>query len=297
MDGTDLVVGAFGSVGSAICSLLTLRGRAVRTLEPDHEPEELEAALEGVETLYSAHWPAQSGDAATPAQTVRRCGRLIGAAEAAGVHRIVQVSAAHASPRSPWAHLRGWARVEERLVDSPLPTLAVRLTMVFGGGDGDFIDDLAGRLRHSSMLTVAGGGHYRIRPVHVDDVARLCVGGPRLVDQPEVFEEHTVERVGHVIVDAVGPDRPTWSEVIHELRPLVHSHAVVVPMPSPVLGSRGPILGMAPGEGRAGHDELVATIRGMADTEGPPTGDVSLWTWIHQRATLLGADHHHQPAA
>lgn len=46
MDGTDLVVGALGSVGSAICSLLTLRGRAVRTLEPDHEPEELEAALE-----------------------------------------------------------------------------------------------------------------------------------------------------------------------------------------------------------------------------------------------------------
>ena len=49
----------------------------------------------------------------------------------------------------------------------------VRPALVFGPGNV-LIDNIAWLLRRLPVFAVAGDGHYPVRPVHVDDVARMC---------------------------------------------------------------------------------------------------------------------------
>jgi nucleoside-diphosphate-sugar epimerase len=53
------------------------------------------------------------------------------------------------------------------------------------GGDGVLINNIAWLLRRLPVFAVGGTGAYRIRPVHIDDLARLCLAaGRRLLYLP-----------------------------------------------------------------------------------------------------------------
>lgn len=49
------------------------------------------------------------------------------------------------------------------------------------GGDGVLINNIAWLLRRLPVFAVGGTGAYRIRPVHIDDLARLCLAAGRRV--------------------------------------------------------------------------------------------------------------------
>ena len=314
MDGLDLVTGAFGNTGSAIARLLAERGRAVRTLtghppaDPTGagaidvqefawgDPYRMAKAFEGVETFYNTYWMRLGDGHGAYDLAVDRCTQLIEAAEASGVERIVHVSVAHPSLTSPYPYFQAKAQVEERLDKSSVPTLVVRPTLVFGG-QSVLINNLAWLLRKMPVFAVAGWGHYRVRPVHVDDLALLCVGGPRLVDQPEVHAEHTVAPAPHVVVDAVGPDRPTYIELVRELRYVLGARTLLINLPATAVLLGGRVVGAVLHDELLDHDELISTVAGLADTEGPPTGVVSLRTWIHDNADLLGRSYHNERQA
>lgn len=311
MDGTDLVTGAFGNTGSVITHLLQARGRAVRTLTGHPrdgaeridvrpftwgDPDRLAEAFEGVETFYNTYWMRQGDGHGGYDLAVDRCHQLIDAAEAAGVQRIVHLSVAHPSASSPYPYFRGKARVEARLEQSPVPTLAVRPTLVFGG-HSVLLNNLAWLLRTLPVFAVAGDGRYRVRPVHVDDLARLCVDGPRPVDQPEVHAAPTADALPHVVVDAVGPDRPAYIDLVRELREAVGARTLVVTAPTTGVLLGGRVLGAMLHDDVLDRDELVSTMEGLADTDGPPTGVVSLRAWIREHGHELGRSYRNERRA
>ena len=76
------------------------------------------------------------------------------------------------SRNSPFAYFRGKALAEEVVVGSALSRAIVRPTVPFGGGDV-LINNIAWLARRLPFFAVAGAGEYRVRPVSVDDVARL----------------------------------------------------------------------------------------------------------------------------
>jgi nucleoside-diphosphate-sugar epimerase len=87
---------------------------------------------------------------------------------------------------------------------SVLPTQAEdpsfrRPTVVFGPGD-ILVNDIAWMLRRFLVVAMPGDGTYRLRPVHVHDVARPCV-------------QHA-SRDATEIVDAVGPDTFTLEDFV-----------------------------------------------------------------------------------
>jgi uncharacterized protein YbjT (DUF2867 family) len=103
---------------------------------------------------------------------------LFHAARDAGVARIVHVSITHPSAASPYSYFRGKAEVERILGEAGVPYAILRPAILFGG-EGVLINNIAWLLRRLPVFAVGGTGAYRIRPVHIDDLAR-----PRVVRVP-----------------------------------------------------------------------------------------------------------------
>src|SRR5438094_5051288 len=187
----DVVTGAFSYSGAVIAARLAAGGRTVRTVtgHPERRPADstidvrpldfddpvaFAAALEGATTLYNTYWvrfPHGARDHNTPVENSRA---LFTAARRAGVQRIVHVSITNPSIESPYSYFRGKAHVERALAETGVPFAIVRPAVLFGG-DGVLINNIAWLLRRLPVFAVGGGGDYRLRPVHVDDLAQLCV--------------------------------------------------------------------------------------------------------------------------
>lgn len=293
---TDLVTGAFGNVGSAIAARLRGAGRHVRTLtsQPDpgvagievhpfsfDDPRRLAAAFEGVDTFYNTYWKRtgwKHDSGGSPYQPgVERSAALFRAATAAGVRRIVHLSVANADQAPQYPYFRAKAEVEALLRDGSTPHVVIRPALIFGG-HSPLLDQLAKVLRRSPVFAIAGDGAYRVRPVHVDDVARLCVTSE-------------ASSPAHPI-DAVGPDRLTFNEFVVAVRSAVGARSLLVHVPPrPVLWAAKAI-GAVMGEELLTRDELLSTIDGIADTDGPATGEVSFTAWVATHGAELGRAKH-----
>lgn len=276
----DLVTGAFGNTGSAIASRLRARGRAVRTLTA-HAPSEtagvdvrgwddLAHAFDGVDTFYDTFW-MRTGDPGSAgrdySQAIARSTALITAAAAAGVRRIVHLSVAHADAPAAqqYPYFAAKAHVERVLGDTGVAHMIVRPALIFGGGPG-MVEQLALVLRRVPVMGIAGDGAYRVRPVHVDDVAELCVSGH--------------DGVLDGVIDAVGPDRPTFEQLVRAVAAALGKRRVFVHLPTPLVVAAGRALGRLAGEELITADELRSTMAGLADTDGPATGSRSVLAWI-----------------
>jgi uncharacterized protein YbjT (DUF2867 family) len=129
-------------------------------------------------------------------------GRVARAAAAAGVRRLVQVSAIGADPKSPSAYARSKARGEAAVRAAFAAAAFVRPSVVFGPED-DFFNRFAALARLLPVLPLFDGGATRFQPVYVGDVAEALarilethesagrtyeLGGPRVYTYREIVE-------------------------------------------------------------------------------------------------------------
>jgi uncharacterized protein YbjT (DUF2867 family) len=198
---------------------------------------------------------------------------LFRAAADAGVRRIVHISITHPSADSPYPYFRGKAAVEQALADLGLPHTVLRPAVLFGGS-GVLINNIAWLLRRMPVFAVGGTGEYRLRPIHVDDLARLCV---RAADSARTE-----------VIDAVGPDRPTFLDLVRHIRDAVGSHSRVVRVPGSLIPPAARVLGLALRDTLLTAEEYQSMAEGLADTEGPATGEISLLQWITDHKGTLG---------
>jgi uncharacterized protein YbjT (DUF2867 family) len=291
--GLDAVTGAFSYSGRAIAAALLAAGRGVRTLtgHPDRadptrsievapldfgDPAALERSLDGVTTLFNTYWVRFAHGPIDHARAVENSRMLFAAATRAGVGRIVHVSITNPAADSPFPYFRGKALVEGALAESGVSYAVLRPAILFGG-DGVLVNNIAYLLRHLPVFAIGGSGAYRIRAIHVDDLAELAL---------------TVAReAGDSVVDAVGPDRPTFSELVGHVRSAVNSRSVVVHVPGPMLVVAARVLGLALHDVLLTGDEYRAMAAGLADSTAPATGVTSITEWITRHASSLGTDY------
>ena len=287
---TDAVTGAFSYSGAAIARELLAAGHRVRTLtgHPSRAPAgtdidvrpldfadaaALERDLHGAHTLYNTYWVRFPHGGVSHEAAVANSRVLFEAAARAGVQRIVHVSITHADAASPYPYFRGKADVERHLKATGVSHAIVRPAILFGG-DGVLINNIAWLLRRLPVFAIGGRGGYRIRPVHVDDLARLCaeLGG----------------RDDTVTLDAVGPDAPTFREMVTAIRAATRSHAVIVPAPGWLIPPLSGVLGAVLHDVLLTREEYQGMAAGLADSDGPSTGQVSLTDWIAKHGDSLG---------
>ena len=291
--GVDAVTGAFSYSGRAIAQLLLDRGRTVRTLtgHPQHggganeihvlpldfsDPPALARNLEGVTTLYNTYWVRFAHGSTTHAQATENSRTLFHAARQAGVQRIVHVSITNPTIESPYAYFRGKALVERALAETGVSYAILRPAILFGN-DGVLINNIAWLLRRLPVFAVGGRGEYRIRPIHVDDLADLCVAA---ATRPE-----------NSIIDAVGPERPTFFELVHSIRAAVGSRARILRVPGALLPPLSAVLNRALHDVLLTKDEYNAMADGLADTDGPSTAPTALSAWLAEHGETLGTQY------
>jgi uncharacterized protein YbjT (DUF2867 family) len=288
--GLDVVTGAFSYSGAALARALLQRGRQVRTLtgHPERAPVGtpmdvrpldfddqlgLVAALSGATTLYNTYWVRFARRNVDHERAVANSRALFRAAERAGVQRIVHVSITHPSLSSPWPYFRGKALVERALAECDLSSAVVRPAILFGG-DGVLLNNIAWLLRRLPVFAIGGRGDYRIRGIHVDDLARLC-----LVKAAETDDSGT---------DAVGPERPTFTELVGAIKETVGSRSRLVHVPGGAVPVLARLLGLALHDVLLTADEYRAMAAGLADTDGPATGSTALSVWLRDHRETLG---------
>ena len=300
----DVVTGAFSYSGAAISRELLAAGHQVRTLtgHPGRapagtpievrqldfaDPAGLQEALRGAHTLYNTYWVRFPHGKVTHDLAVENSRTLFEAAAKAGVQRIVHVSILHPSVDSPYPYFRGKARVEEALAASGVPAAVARPAIMFGG-DGVLINNIAWLLRRMPVFAMGGHGDYRVRCIHVDDLAKLCVS--------------LGQREDTVTVDAVGPQALTFADLVRTIRTAVGSRSIIVPVPGAMIPVMARGLGLVLRDTLLTTEEYQAMAAGLADSDEPATGEIVLTEWIEKHAQELGRkyanelDRHFKPA-
>ncbi len=138
-------------------------------------------------------------------------GTIAEAARDAGAAAMVQLSAIGADAGSDSRYARSKAAGEKGVLEAFPEAVIIRPSVVFGPED-DFFNRFAGLARSMPVLPLVGGGHTKLQPVYVGDVAKAVVtalegrckpgtayelGGPEVLSLKQIFEKvlhHTGRR-------------------------------------------------------------------------------------------------------
>ena len=287
----DIVTGAFGFTGRYIAAQLLATGSRVRTLvshpnRPDPfggrvevarldfaQPEALEESLRGAATIYNTYWVRFPRREVTYEKAIENSKVLIGAAGRAGVRKFVQVSVSNPSEDSPLPYFRGKALVERALRESRLPYAIIRPTLVFGAGD-ILINNIAWFLRRFPIFAIPGDGSYRLRPVDVEDVARLAI---QAASRPE-----------NLILDAQGPEEFSFDEMIRLIARTVGSLSRIVHVPPNTALILCRLMGVFVGDVVLTREEIEGLMANLLATTASPTGKSRLSDWLEENKDRVG---------
>ncbi len=295
MSATVVITGAFSFTGKYATRLLLDRGYQVRTLtnhipilRPERgpfgdrvhvfaynfdRPDELRRSFKGASTLINTYWVRFPRGELNFETAVRNTRTLIDAAKHAGIKRIVHVSIANPSVQSSLGYYKRKAQVEQAIVESGLSYAILRPTVIFGAED-ILINNIAWFVRHLPVFGIPGDGRYAIRPIYVEDLARLLVDA--------------VDQMGNSVIDAVGPEVFSFEELVRLIAQRVGRSVWLVHLPTIVAYLCTLVTGWFVGDVVLTWDEYRGLISNLLASHGPSVGQTSLSQWLAENADSVG---------
>ena len=289
--GTVVITGAFSYTGKYATRLLVNRGYGIRTLtyHPERvnpfgdrvqvfsynfgDPDQLTQTLLGASTLVNTYWVRFPRGTANFESAVQNTCTLMNAAKNAGVRRIVHVSIANPSLESKLGYYKGKAQLEQAVVESGLSYTILRPTVIFGLED-ILINNIAWFVRHFPVFAIPGDGRYRIRPIYVEDMARLIADA--------------VERDGNAVLDAVGPETYTFGELVRQIAAQLRRRTRLVHLPMPVAYVSTLLAGQLVGDVVLTWEEYKGLMGDLLAPDGPSSGETSLSQWLAANREHIG---------
>jgi uncharacterized protein YbjT (DUF2867 family) len=288
---TVVITGAFSYTGKYAARVLLERGYRIRTLtyHPEREnpfgdkvqvfpynfdnPQRLTETLRGASTLVNTYWVRFPRGAATFESAVQNTCTLINAAKEAGVRRIIHVSIANPSLESALCYYKGKAQLEQVVAESGLAYSILRPTVIFGLED-ILINNIAWFVRHFPVFAIPGDGRYRIRPIFVEDMARLIVDA--------------TEREGYSILDAVGPETYTFEELVRLIADQLGRRIRVPHVPMSIAFAATRVAGWFVGDVVLTWEEYKGLMTGLLAPDDPSTGQTRLSKWLAANRDHVG---------
>lgn len=180
--------------GPEVPNELRARGAFAAVGDPDDHGL-LEAALAQVHTLVHAGGGLGVED---PDHLVIEARLVFGAAERAGVQRVIALSLPGAEPDSDDPLRAAAGRVEHDLQARPFPSVVVRPSLVDTSATRDLLATLPGTSHHDTVVA----------PVRVEDLARGLVA---------IDEARSRAAAGHVVFRADGPELLTIAAYLRQV--------------------------------------------------------------------------------
>ena len=263
-----LVLGGTGFVGRAVCERLVERngggggritvptrrlvhGDRVRLLPTVevvpadvHDESRLRGLLAGQDAVVNLVAILHGSEAAFRHVHVDLPRKLASACAAAGVRRLVHVSALGVGPAAPSNYLRSKTEGEAVLKAAGLDLTLLRPSVIFGAED-KFLNVFA-QLQQLAPVMPLGGSDARFQPVWVEDVASAVV---RCLDQPD--------SIGQTI-ECAGPQPFTLSELVRLAGRWSGAERPQIPLPGALARLQALALEMLPGEPLMSRDNVAS---------------------------------------
>ncbi|MBA2535954.1 MAG: NAD(P)H-binding protein [Actinobacteria bacterium] len=287
----SVVTGAFGFTGKSIAQRLLSRGESVRTLTAHPERFDpfggtvevspfnfadrstLVRSLRGASTLYNTYWIRFPYRQVTYEEALANTRVLLGAAEEAGLRRIVHLSITNPSEESPHAYFRGKAILEREIRASSLSHAILRPTVIFGTED-ILINNIGWFLRRFPLFLVPGSGDYGLQPVFVEDVAELVV--------------EAGDREDNTTIDAVGPETYTFEALVRLIGEKLGSRAKIIHAAPRLALALSDVVGRIVRDVILTRDELEGLMANLLVSKGEPTGRTSFSSWLEANSATVG---------
>jgi uncharacterized protein YbjT (DUF2867 family) len=261
-----LVLGASGFVGRHVCEALNRAGlhitaptrrlpaRSIQMLpmvsvvQADvHDPAQLAALLPGHDAVINLVAILHGTAADFDKVHVQLPKLLAQACLAAGVHRLVHISALGADTQAPSEYQRSKARGEQALqgfADQGLALTMLRPSVIFGEDDA-FIN-LFAKLQALAPVVPLAGAHTRFQPVWVQDVAQAVV----YAVMHATTAAHTYE--------LVGPQIFSLKQLVEHAGVWARHPRWVIPLPAPLAYMQTWVMEHLPGPTLMSRDNLAS---------------------------------------
>ena len=290
-----LITGALSYSGRYMAKRLIERGYRIKTLtnHPERynpfgewvevyeyrfeDPGYLKKAFEGVEVFYNTYWIRFPRGEITYERAVENTRILIKAAEEAGVRRMVHISITNADKNSDLPYFRCKGEIEEMIKASTMSYAIIRPTVIFSTED-ILINNIAWFLRHFPVFLIPGDGKYMLQPVYVEDLADIAV---------EVGESEQ-----NIIIDAVGPEKYTFEELVRLMGREMGLKRAYVHVPPWMVYILVKIIGLVVGDVILTWDKVKGLMKNLLVTESSPTGKTLFSRWLKENVDRLGKKYH-----
>ena len=274
------VLGGTGFVGHAVCEHLVERsgGAGGRIVVPTrrlrhglaiqplptvqlvqanvHDDRDLARVLAGCDAVVHLVAILHGSEAEFDRVHVQLPRRVAAACKAAGVRRVVHVSALGVAPDAPSRYLRSKAAGEQVWRDSGLDVTVLRPSVIFGARDR-FLN-LFAQLQTLAPFVPLGGAHARFQPVWVEDVAEAVV---RCLDQPATIGQ---------VIECAGPQPYTLAELVQLAGRLSGHPRPVLPLPGALARLQALVMEWLPGEPLMSRDNVDSMKVPNVATAGQP---------------------------
>jgi NADH dehydrogenase len=287
------VTGAFSYSGKYITRRLLECGEEVITLtghpnrpDPfdgkvkayplDFDEQSMTPSLQGVDVLVNTYWVRFDKGENTQPQAVENTRKLVNAARAAGVKRMVHISITNPSAESHLPYFWGKAANEKAVVGSGMSYAILRPTVLVGDED-ILINNIAYLLRRFPFFFLPGDGSYRLQPVYVDDVAELAVEG--------------VYRTDNYIIDAVGPDIFTFKEMVQLIGEKIGAKRPLIPVTPRLALLAAQFISLFVDDVILTPEEVDGLMAGLLVSDEPPRGKTRLADWLDKNRDKVGTNY------
>ena len=280
MKGQVAVLGGTGFVGHAVCEHLVERsgGAGGRIVVPTrrlrhglalqslptvqlvqanvHDDRDLARVLAGCEAVVHLVAILHGSEAEFERVHVQLPQRVAAACKAAGLRRVVHVSALGVAPDAPSRYLRSKAAGEQVWRESGLDVTVLRPSVIFGARDR-FLN-LFAQLQALAPFVPLGDAHARFQPVWVEDVAAAVV---RCLDQPATIGQ---------VFECAGPQQFTLADLVRLAGRLSGHPRPVLPLPGALARLQALVMEYLPGEPLMSRDNVDSMQVPNVATPGQP---------------------------
>jgi NADH dehydrogenase len=247
----------------------------VKAFPLDFKAEQtLIASLDGVDVLVNTYWVRFDRAGNTQPQAVDNTHKLIGAARAAGVKRVIHISITNPSASSPLPYFWGKAANEKTVIESGMSYAILRPTVLFGKED-ILINNIAYLLRRFPVFLIPGNGSYRLQPINVSDLADLAV--------------EAIYRKNNYMIDAVGPDIFTFKELVKLVGEVIHARRLLISVPPRLALLAAQFLSLFFGDILLTPEEVDGLMADLLVSREPPRGKTKLSDWLEANREQIGA--------
>ena len=145
--------------------------------------------------------------------------------------------------------------------------------MLFGKED-ILINNIAWGLRYLPVFAIFGDGRYRLRPIHVDDLAEAVV---------VQAQERT-----NATIDAVGPETFRYREMVAMIAEAIGVRRRIVFLPPALAYQATRVVGRFVGDVVITREEIRGLMEERLYVNSSPLGRTKLSDWVHANRRRLG---------